>query len=136
MKDILLTDGDLTIRNGKIVTVEKKEKLQQQMLKIIIASVDFYLHPRYGSNLMDILGEPYTDLESGLKATIRTALDYYISLQAKGITFDIYDLEEILYKISYMTVQQFEGDPRGAILKMGVLDGTRKNVEITETFTT
>jgi hypothetical protein len=134
MKDIELKDGDLNVENGVLQTVEKTPKLQQQLLKIIITTINFYLHPNYGSEVMNMLGAPYRDLESSLKATIRQALDYFIKLQAQGITFDIYDSEEILYKILYLHVKQVSGDPRGAIVKISALDGTHKNVTIEQTF--
>ena len=134
MIDIKLNNGDLYIINGKLVTVEKTEKLHQQLLKIILTSLKNYLHPLYGSEVMNILGKPYTTLEASVKATIRNAMDYFIILQKKNILLDRYEMSEILYKILYMYIEQFSGDPRGCRLQISALDGTHKNVEIDQTF--
>lgn len=134
MFDIKLKNGDINIENGKIVTISGNAKLEQQLLKIIITTINFYLHKNYGSEIMNLLGKPYSSLEASVKSTIRNALDYYINLQKKGVLFNLYDMEEVLYKISYLHIQQFSGDKRGCVVKIGALDGTHKNLEIDQTF--
>lgn len=139
MKDIKLLNGDLSIRNGLIATCEKSEKLQQQLLKILITRLNgegSYLHPQYGSEIMNIMGKPYTTLVPELRATIRQAMDRFIDNQALGITFDVYDPEEILYKVNYVNVRVISGDSRGANVVIGVIDGTLKDVEIDQNFFT
>jgi hypothetical protein len=133
MKSIELKDGDINVVNGKISTISGNNKLKQQLGKIVLTRIGNYLHPKYGTEIMNILGSPYTDLQESVKATIRNALDYFISLQARGILFNIYDLEEILYKVSYLHVQQGVGEKRASFVKIGVLDGTRQNVDIEQT---
>jgi hypothetical protein len=130
----MLKNGDIEIMNGKISTVSGNIKLNQQLLKIIITSLKNYLHPNYGSEIMDLLGKPYTTLEGTVKATVRNAMDYFIVLQKRNILLDRYDMEEILYKILYMHLQQFSGDPRGCRLQISALDGTHRNIEIDQTF--
>ncbi len=134
MKDMKINDGDILIINGHIKLIEKREKLEQQILKIIVTRINFYLHPQYGSEVMNIMGRSFAVLEPQLKASIRQALDYFIQLQSTGIAFDLYDLEEILYRVNYINIKQISGDARGATVNLGIVDGTVKNFEINQNF--
>jgi len=135
MKDIKLKDGDIDVTNGKIQLVEKTDKLKQQLGKILLTNIGNYLHENYGSRISEMLGKPYIgNIEAQIKSEIRNALNYFIDLQQKGILFNMYEMEEILYKVAYINVNLLSGDKRGVVVDIGVIDGTLQNVSIEQIF--
>ena len=128
MKDIALRNGDIYVANGSIQTVEKSDKLNQQLRKILLTTIGNYLHPNYGSNILSLLGEGQgDDTSSDIKASIRNAMDYFVSLQEGGIQLDLYDAEEVLYKVLSITVET--PDPRAAFPVIEIMSAAQENIE-------
>lgn len=121
-------DGDVSIINGKISLIEKEEKLNQQIRKIVLTILGNYLHTNYGSLVSTMLGKSQiTGTDANVIATIRDALDYFIRLQQAGIKLNIYDPEEVLYKVLSITMNH--PDPRSVYPDVWIMNGKQNNIE-------
>ncbi|MDD5551370.1 MAG: hypothetical protein PHS34_08930 [Candidatus Omnitrophica bacterium] len=128
MKDIRLMARDVEIINGKISLISKEEKLNQQVRKCVLTVKGNYLHEQYGSLVSTMLGKPQiTGTDASVIATIRDALDYFIRLQQAGIKLNIYDAEEVLYKVLSITLNK--PDPRAVYPDVQIMNGAQNNIE-------
>ena len=129
LKELKLNDGDIYVVNGNIQTVEKEEKLNQQIQKIVLTEKGNYLHQNYGSEISTVYGSGQgLNIDGQIIATIRDALEYFIGLQKTNILLRNYDPEEILYKVLKIFIQQ--SDPRASYPIVHVMNGATKNVDI------
>ncbi len=129
LKDLKLNDGDIQVLNGSIQTIDKEEKLNQQIQKIVLTEKGNYLHQNYGSDISTLFGSAQgINIDGQIIATIRDAIDYFIGLQAPSIILQLFDPEEILYKV--ISISMLDSDPRGAFPLVRILNGITKNIDI------
>jgi len=115
--DLDLTNNDLSIKSdGSVRTVEKVNKLKQDIIKIIltpIGSVRF--HPWYGSQVTDeTVGNVLPDniLFQDLSSSIQQSLSRLQTLQRSQATTQRVTMSEILGSVRDIMVQRNIQDPR------------------------
>jgi len=115
--DLELINSDLSIKpDGTIRTVDKTDKLRQDIIKIIltpIGSVKF--HPWYGSSVNDgLIGETVPDnmLFQDINTSILQSLSKLQTLQRSQATSQRVSLAEMIASVRDILVQRNPSDPR------------------------
>jgi len=115
--DLELIDSDLNIKaDGSIRTVDKTNKLRQDIIKIILTplgSVKF--HPWYGSGINDgLIGELVPDnmLFQDINTSILQSLSKLQTLQRSQATSQRVSLSEMIASVRDILVQRNQSDPR------------------------
>lgn len=122
-KDINITP------QGLLDTVTSADKVRQAVLKALFTvqgNSQFY--PSYGSVLSSMIGTKF-DLRAQftLQQSIQNTVNFLIQQQQQQPTLP---LDETIFKVSSVTVQQSQIDPRTIIVNIVILTGAYQNVQI------
>ena len=108
MKELALIQGDVSIAGGRLSVLERRDKLIQQMMKIIITEKNGKYFKNYGSEIGRMIGtamEPRTS-SAFVENEITEALEYYKLIQNRIMTTIDLDDEEVLFEISKVIATQ------------------------------
>lgn len=136
--DIKLTKGSLEIKDGKVQTVSNKEKLIQDILKMLFTQTgENKIHPWYGTPLLSRVVGNATDPEI-LQTELITGIEYGLknlkTLQELQSNDNQYvSPQELISKIVSVKVNLDEVDPRRIVVN--VLVTAKSNDLISESFT-
>ncbi|MFW9878453.1 MAG: DUF2634 domain-containing protein, partial [Candidatus Thorarchaeota archaeon] len=104
-RELKLVNGDINIVNGSIKTLDKEDKLKQQISKIVITTKGSKYHPSYGTDIYDNIGRYELNinfLTPLLKNDIEEGIEYYQNIQKTQEILQEMDDEEILmYMIDF-----------------------------------
>jgi phage baseplate assembly protein W len=108
-KEIKLVRGDINIVNGKVQTLQDGDKLQQQIMKLVVTKKGHRYHPEYGSQVYAVIGR-YEFQENFmlplLRNTIEEALLYYRQIQVSQESIQIMSDEEVLIRMESLNVER------------------------------
>lgn len=115
--DLALIDSDLSrMPDGTIRTVNRADKLKQDIVKIILTPISsLKYHPWYGSAINEgTIGEVLPDsmLFQDITTAIQQSLSKLQTLQRAQASGQRVELSEILASINEIQVQRNPGDPR------------------------
>ena len=122
-KDINITP------QGLLDTVTSFNKVRQEVLKALFTlQGDNQFFPAYGSLLSSSIGTKFDLLaQFTLQQSIQNTVNFLITQQQQLPTLP---LSETIFKVSSVTVQQSQIDPRTVIVNIIVLTGAYQNVQI------
>lgn len=131
--DLKIKNGDLVFSNGDLQKVVDTEKLEQDILKICLTSVNANpLHPWYGSFLSrTVVGSAqYTNMLSQIaKTQLSTALDNLRQLQINQISYQRVSADEQLNAVSDISVIRNKINPMWYNVAIKVITKGFKKVE-------
>lgn len=131
--DLKIKNGDLVLSNGDLQKVVDTEKLEQDILKICLTSVNANpLHPWYGSFLSrTVVGSAqYTNMLSQIaKTQLSTALDNLRQLQINQISYQGVSADEQLNAVSDISVIRNKINPMWYNVAIKVITKGFKKVE-------
>jgi len=132
--DLKLKNGDISILNGQLETVQDKDKLIQDILKIAITPAGSNVFNQwYGSFISKTLIGSHLDtaiITDAAENQLRTSITTLQALQGIQLeSFQKLSAEEQLAAIVGILVQRNDTDPRLFIVKITVLDRTYNKVQ-------
>jgi len=129
-REIKMVQGDLNIQNGKLQTLEREDKLKQQILKILYTLKGSTYHPNYGSDIFDVIGRYEQEpnfLVPLLRTTIEEAIIYYQQIQLNQELLQVMTDEEILMRLENLEVER--ADTTGYVVKGTLITRASTNAE-------
>jgi len=132
--DLKLNEGDLKIENGDLAVVFDTNKLNQDLLKIIITPLNSNpVNPWCGSNVgLALIGNTF-DLEFGIEAAraqVSTAVDNLLRMQLSQSQTQVLSPAESILSIKDIYVNTNATDRRVVETKVSVISAALTIVDV------